>query len=170
MYDFAELTALFETDTINVEIIMEYTAGQKRTIKIPVATLTWLEWLEAMIAIPLPEIPLTGFDEKTKQKAPNPDDPDYIKALETVKWKRHGYRVVRALEKAGAVFNGNTDEKIKQVMNKSGVFLALHNVVMATTERVFSKVDDLSDSFRGEQDTQSAAENMPAVEADPLAV
>ena len=164
MYDFAELTSLFETDTVNVSITMEYTPGQKRTITIPVATLTWLEWLDAERAIPKPIIPTTGYDEKTKQKVENPDDPDYLKAIEVVKWKRNAYRVLKSLEKAGAVFNGTRDEKIAQVMNKSGVFLALHSVVEATTEKVFSKVDDLADSFRDKQDNQPADENVPTVE------
>lgn len=170
MYDFGELTALFETDIINVKVTMNYAEGQTKSVTIPLATLTWLEYLEALRVFPDPAIPLTGFDEKTKSKIPNRLDPDYLNALQIAAWKRHGYRVVRALEKAGAVFNGNTASKVEQVMNKSGVFFALHKVVEATTEKVFSKVDAIADSFRDEPDDQSPDENVSTVEATPVSV
>lgn len=170
MYDFAELTALFETDIINVKVTMNYAEGQTKSITIPVSTLTWLEYLEALRVFPDPPVPMTGYDEKTKAKAPNRLDPDYLNALQIAAWKRHGYRVVRALEKAGAVFNGDNVSKVAQVMNKSGVFFALHKVVEATTEKVFSKVDALANSFRDESDDQSTDENVPTLEADPIAV
>jgi hypothetical protein len=136
--------------TVGIDVVINaYGVEAPRTHRVELLTLSYHRWHEIRRMVSDPPIPLTKMVGTTK--SPNPDDPDYKRAVAIAELKRNALCLAAAIEGGGTGIDGG-DLEAKAIWLAenvdAGVMTACITFLRRSVESGFARVVERADDFR----------------------